>query len=720
MLVDFHHLLIATNSGLLPVDKLATFYTEHRDFVWWGAAIVAIQAMIISLLIASIARRRREQAGRERAEEQYKDLIENAHEGIYQSTLDGRNISTNPAMARMLGYSSPEELSAALNNLREQLYVHPEDRDNFVAKLAKEGSVSWQEVQFYRKNRENIWVLLSGHLKRDINGTPLYVNGFTVDITDRKLAEQALRENAELLKKSQEIAHLGSWELNTVDNRLSWSDEVYRIFGLKPQEFEATYEAFLDTIHPEDRVLVDTAYSRSLLKNEDHYEIEHRIVRKASGEIRYVHERCEHVRDQFGKIIRSVGMVQDITERRLAEDELRQARLAAESANMAKSRFLATMSHEIRTPMNGVIGMADLLLLSELTEEQRKFIEIVKSSGNHLVELIDDILDLSKIEARKVELESIDFDLHAEITEIIGLLSSQAREKNLELTETIDPDVPLPLKGDARRLRQILTNLIGNAIKFTSTGFVRLHVRKELENESRVTLRFLVSDSGIGIPADKQAMIFERFAQADNSTTRQFGGTGLGLAICKQLATLMGGEVGVDSDEGKGSTFWFTAVLNKQLATPKTLSPQPAVSAAPTTRNPSAGNGMRLLLAEDDPTNQQLIKIILTKYGYPHIDLADNGQEVLQLLEKNDYALVLMDCMMPGLNGYEATAAIRDPASSVRNHDIPVIALTGYAMQEDCARCFQAGMNDYLTKPLDISRLIAVVNKWLKEPGHHV
>jgi PAS domain S-box-containing protein len=470
-----------------------------------------------------------------------------------------------------------------------------------------------------------------------------------------------------------------------------------------------TGQAFQNFVHPDDSVAFKQFLDLVIKTGQQQDGIEYRVQHKKGAWFWHTTSAVP-LKNESGSVVGFYGIARDITEHKRTEEELLQAKVDAEAANRAKSVFLANMSHEIRSPMNGIVGTAQLLKMTNLDEEQREYVDLLKVSGKNLLLLINDILDLSKIEAHKVELEARNFDIQTEILDTVTLISRSAQEKCLRLETIIDPDVPRFLNGDAERLRQVLTNIIGNAIKFTQEGSVTIHVQKVCEEVTSATLKFMIHDTGIGIAADKLNMIFEPFTQADSSTTRYYGGTGLGLTISRQLAELMGGSIGVESEEGKGSTFWFTAVMAKQN-TPSLIEGIEAHSDGER-ENGNVYPTTRLLLAEDDPVNQMVTKSILTKCGF-QVDVANNGSEALMLMEINDYSLVLMDCMMPVINGYDTTVFIRDRTSAVRNHDVPVIALTANAMREDSDNCRAAGMNDYLTKPFDVEELLAMLNKWL-------
>jgi signal transduction histidine kinase/CheY-like chemotaxis protein len=419
-------------------------------------------------------------------------------------------------------------------------------------------------------------------------------------------------------------------------------------------------------------------------------------------------------------------------------DRAAQARLAAakrkaeicardaQAAAKSKGELLAVMSHEMRTPMSGVLGFANLLLDTPLSREQREFAQIVQRSGDALLTVINDVLDYSKIEAGRMSVERIDMSLHDVCAGVSAILQSAAAERGVAITLRYDPRLPKFIKGDPARIRQVLLNLTGNAVKFTEGGSVA--IASEAVDRGRVKIS--VTDTGIGIPSEQIATLFQQYSRGDTARCRRYGGTGLGLAISKTLVELMGGEIGVQSTVGAGSTFWFVLpliagveaaaappaasrappsaipVLTEQAARE---SPVPSASPPPAAPSPSA----RLLLVEDNFVNQRVALYMLAKLGY-QVDLANDGREALDRLAKERYDLVLMDCQMPEMDGFEATKAIRDPASRVLDHDVPIVAMTANAFPEDRARSLECGMSDFLSKPVERAALSAMIVKWLR------
>ncbi|HEX6711361.1 MAG TPA: ATP-binding protein, partial [Rubrobacter sp.] len=517
------------------------------------------------------------------------------------------------------------------------------------------------------------------------------------------------------LAEAQRIAHLGSWELDVNTGETSWSDEVFRMYGFEPDAFLPSVERMMEAVHPDDRDTVRQAVHDALYGDRT-YDFEHRVLRP-DGKVRWIHRRAEVVRGEDGEPLRMVGTVHDVTERRRAEEELRQAKEEADAANLAKSVFLANMSHEIRTPMNGVIGMTGVLLDTDLSPEQRNYAETVRTSGDALLALLDDILDFSKIEAGEVRIETIDFDLQAMVEETSAVFAERARDKGLDLVNSVESDVPTALRGDPYRIRQVLTNLLSNAVKFTEEGRVVLACERKQDREDAVTVRFEVSDTGIGITPEQQGRLFRSFTQADTSTTRRYGGTGLGLAISKQLVELMGGEIMVNSEAGTGSTFSFTLPLAKQQ---EGASVRPAViRPAPVPDDPSPVEAKkisaRVLVAEDTLTNRMVAVELLKRRGYD-VDVVSNGVEAVEVFSSTGYAAILMDIQMPEMDGYEATARIRQ-REGTRRHT-PIIAMTAHALQSDREKALSSGMDDYLSKPVRPEQLDRVLERWiLQAPG---
>ena len=424
---------------------------------------------------------------------------------------------------------------------------------------------------------------------------------------------------------------------------------------------------------------------------------EHLARRREGGSGKFAELSTSLRRDVRGTPVGFITISHDCTRRKRAAIELVQAKDEAEAANMGKNEFLANMSHEIRTPLNGVLGMLELAGHTDLTIEQRELLDLAHSSADSLLEVIHDILDFSKIEAGQLKFDHVEFDLRDTVIEAIRTITINAHSKGLGLTFAVAPDIAQFFLGDPMRLKQVLINLLGNAVKFTETGAVTLRVQPGKWIGEKTELVFSVSDTGIGIPAEKQKLIFEAFSQAEATTTRKFGGTGLGLAISSRIVQLMGGHIWVESEHNVGSTFHFTAALE----TAEGVDVKPAISDVARRQEEDAEEDekFRILLAEDNVVNQRLAVRLLERFGH-QVFVANNGREALVAVEKQDFDLVLMDVQMPEMDGCTATLAIRHQETQTKAH-LPIIALTAHAMKGDRERCLEAGMDDYIAKPVN-------------------
>lgn len=506
------------------------------------------------------------------------------------------------------------------------------------------------------------------------------------------------------LQEAQNLAMMGSWTVDMTSNEMSLSQQMYNLFQFnKNSDNSHSFAEYMELVHPEDQQLVATHIKESFESGRE-FEVDHRFI-LPNKEVKSVIMKARTKTDAEGISYELIGTTQDVTHRVQMDALKKETELAIRSAKL-RQEFLAKTSHEIRTPLNPILVLTDILLKSNLSPEQKKDLDTIKAAGNTLLAVVNDILDLSKIEAGKIDFVKHSFSIHEVFDYARDMLEPNARKKGLKLHMEIDSGVPKSLIGDDVRLTQIMLNLIGNAIKFTNEGEIRILAKKEYEKEGQLGVRFEVSDTGIGIPKDMLKVIFESFQQIDSDTNRQLGGTGLGLTIVKQLVRLQGGSIAVESEPGKGSVFSFELEFGSEGEV------QEKEEKIEILRDKL--NGFELLLVEDNPLNQLVTQKLLSDWGI-ELEIASNGREAIDRLKERGYDLILMDVQMPEMDGYEATRYIRKNMETPFN-EIPIIALTANAFSGSDDECLKAGMDDYVSKPIEIanlySKIVQYVRKW--------
>ncbi len=683
------------------IGDLLTHLLLHHRAEWLDHAISFGALTLVSLLLFAWSFRRRTErvaieAGARRTEHMLQErtqlldtLILTSPVGIIVHDQDRVVTLANPAFCEIFGYTEQECVGRKV----EELIVQPGAEEAFLSNIRQiaEGAVFHGSMK--RRRKDATVVDVEVHAKR-LLAEGGYCGAFALfqDITKRVEAESALRESEEVFRTLCAAAPVGVFRIDEKGAMLYANERLLEIHGVSKEEIQGP--DFHNRIHPEDRERVMASRSQNL-RGEERFFDQYRYV-KPEGEVVWVGVHGGPVRAPDGQSQGFVGVIEDITSVREASEQMRAAKEAADAASRAKSEFLANMSHEIRTPMNGIIGMTELVLDTELDPSQREYLNAVKYSADSLLTVINDILDFSKIEVGKLSLDPIEFNVRNHLGQAMKVLAGRAHEKNVELACFVPPELPDFVTGDPVRLRQVILNLVGNAIKFTEKGEVVLRVELESQDSEGMALHFAVSDTGIGIPPEKQALIFEPFSQADTSTTRRYGGTGLGLSISSRLIGMMNGRIWLESEMGVGTTFHFTARFAKA-----------SLSSIPASADPAILENLRALIVDDNATNRQILEKTL---GYWNMRpaCAPSAAAGLAMLQEAraggaPFGLLVVDCHMPDMDGFMLVERL---GKMPEMQGLVTVMLTSGGQRGDAQRCKELGIAAYLIKPVLQSDLL--------------
>ena len=632
-------------------------------------------------------------------------VFDQATEAFIVCDVTGQIIRVNRVATILFG----TEILGSMFEQAIPLYWEKDGRKFAITEIIREGNSNGIEARYKNQAGNNFALSVNVGVLTGIESDRSI--GFLVtlaDITERKHMEEVLKESEERFRTIFEQAPLGIALIDSMTGNIKHVNPRFAEIAGRTME-EMIGIDWMSITHSDD---VQAGLDNMALLNAKKitcFTMNKRYLH-LDGSIVWINMTIAPLQVEEESNRQHLCMIEDITESKKTQAQIILAMERAEVANAAKSQFLANMSHEIRTPMNGIIGMTDITLMTDLQEEQRKYLNIVKTSTIALLRVLDDILDYSKIEAGKITLEKVPFNLQNTMHEVLELFDTGAKQKGLSVTLHIDRTIPAQIIGDSVRLRQVLSNLVGNGIKFTDHGEIVINVGIEERLNQKIKLKFAIKDTGIGIPEGKLDKLFKRFSQVDDSHTRQFGGTGLGLAISKKIIEILDGEISVESKENIGSTFFFTAVFGL---------PEEATKEIGSVHNEliqyEHPECRKILVAEDDLVSRNMITLILKRNGFEVIAV-ENGKQAVAAFEQEKFDLILMDINMPYLDGYAATDIIRVKERNMK-FSTPIIAMTAYALKGDQEKCLAAGMDDYISKPIDLKGFINVINKWLYLDG---